>query len=56
MAIIKILDSGSLESICKILGETNDGLSGTEIGKYLAECHILTFNRISPNGNVYTKL
>ena len=40
MAIIKILDSGSLESICKILGETNDGLSGTEIGKYLAECHI----------------
>ena len=40
MAIIKSLDLGSLESICKILGETNNGLSGTEITKYLAECNI----------------
>lgn len=40
MAITKSLDLGSLESICKILGETNNGLSGTEITKYLAECNI----------------
>ena len=40
MAIIKSLDQGSLESICKTLGETNNGLSGTEITKYLAECNI----------------
>lgn len=40
MAVIKSLDLGSLESICKTLGETNDGLSGTEITKYLAECNI----------------
>lgn len=40
MAIIKSLDLGSLESICKILGETNNGLSGTEITKYLVECNI----------------
>lgn len=40
MAIIKSLDLGSLESICKTLGETNNGLSGTEITKYLAECNI----------------
>lgn len=40
MPIIKSLDLGSLESICKILGETNNGLSGTEITKYLDECNI----------------
>lgn len=38
--MIKSLDLGSLESICKTLGETNNGLSGTEITKYLAECNI----------------
>ncbi len=40
MAIIKNIDLGSLESICKILGETNNGISGTEISKYLAETSI----------------
>lgn len=40
MNIIKILDLGSLESLCKTLGDTNDGLSGSEITKYLAECNI----------------
>lgn len=40
MPIIKNLDSASLETICKILGDTNDGLSGSEIAKYLAECNI----------------
>ena len=40
MAIIKNIDLGSLESICKILGDTNNGISGTEISKYLAETSI----------------
>lgn len=40
MAIIKNIDLGSLESICKILGDTNNGISGTEISKYLAETNI----------------
>ncbi|MHA3054955.1 TIGR02391 family protein [Acinetobacter sp. ANC 4633] len=40
MAIIKKFDLASLESICKILGETTDGLTGTEISKYLSECNI----------------
>lgn len=40
MAIIKNFDLASLETICKILGETNIGLSGTEITKYLSECGI----------------
>lgn len=40
MAIVKSFDQGSLESICRILGETNSGLSGTEITKYLTECNI----------------
>ena len=40
MAIIKNIDLGSLESICKILGDTNNGISGTEISKYLAESSI----------------
>ena len=53
MANIKILDSGSLETICKVLGETNDGLSGTEIGKYLAECHI---QDIQPNTTKWKRL
>ena len=40
MAIIKNIDLGSLVSICKILGDTNNGISGTEISKYLAETSI----------------
>jgi uncharacterized protein (TIGR02391 family) len=40
MAIIKTFDLGSLETICDILGETNSGLTGTQIAKYLAECNI----------------
>lgn len=40
IAIIKNIDLGSLESICKILGDTNNGISGTEISKYLAETSI----------------
>ena len=40
MAIIKKFDLASLESICKILGDTADGLTGTEISKYLSEYNI----------------
>ncbi|QNX32937.1 TIGR02391 family protein [Acinetobacter seifertii] len=40
MAILKKIDPASLESICKILGDTMNGLTGTEISKYLNECNI----------------
>ncbi|WP_312967298.1 TIGR02391 family protein [Acinetobacter gerneri] len=40
MAIIKSFDPASIESICNILGETNTGLTGTQISKYLTECNI----------------
>jgi hypothetical protein len=29
-----------LESICRIIGDTDKGLSGTEIGRILADCQI----------------
>jgi uncharacterized protein (TIGR02391 family) len=34
------LQAHIIESICKTIAETNDGLSGTEIGKILADCEI----------------
>jgi uncharacterized protein (TIGR02391 family) len=34
------IESGVLESLCKILGHTNSGLSGTEIGVLLNACRI----------------
>ncbi|WP_171458861.1 TIGR02391 family protein [Acinetobacter sp. ANC 4177] len=40
MATIKAFKLASLESISDILGETNTGLTGTQISKYLAECNI----------------
>lgn len=40
MTMVKPFDLASLESICKILGDTANGLTGTEIGKYLLECNI----------------
>ena len=40
MAIIKKFELASLESICKILGDTENGLTGNQISKYLSECDI----------------
>lgn len=40
MAIIKKFDLASLESVCEVLGDTANGLTGTQISKYLAECDI----------------
>jgi hypothetical protein len=40
MARIQKFPHNSLESICDVLGDTNNGLTGTEIGKYLARCRI----------------
>lgn len=40
MAIIKKFELASLESICKILGDTDNGLTGNQISKYLSECDI----------------
>ncbi len=34
------LDSSLIESICRTIAETNDGLKGTEIQKLLIECNI----------------
>jgi uncharacterized protein (TIGR02391 family) len=40
MPAIPILDDAHLEALCDVLGETNSGLSGYEIGRYLGECGI----------------
>lgn len=40
MAIIKKFDLASLESVCEVLGDTANSLTGTQISKYLAECDI----------------
>ena len=48
MARIQKFPHNSLESICDVLGDTNNGLTGTEIGKYLARCRI-------PDGITSTK-
>ena len=34
------LDEANLQAICDILGDTETGLTGTEIARYLGECHI----------------
>src|SRR4029077_4193371 len=38
MAAIPKLDEGNLQAICDILGATDTGLTGPEIGRYLQEC------------------
>lgn len=35
MVIVPVFDAGQLEGICKVLGETEGGLSGSEIGQLL---------------------
>jgi uncharacterized protein (TIGR02391 family) len=38
MAAIPKLDEANLQAICDILGATDTGLTGSEIGRYLREC------------------
>jgi uncharacterized protein (TIGR02391 family) len=38
MAHIPKIDEANLQAICDILGDTNTGLTGPEIGRYLREC------------------
>jgi hypothetical protein len=38
MAAIPKLNDASLQAICDILGATDTGLTGSEIGRYLHEC------------------
>jgi uncharacterized protein (TIGR02391 family) len=40
MATIKPLGFGTIESICKLLADTNNGFKGSEIAKYLKESNI----------------
>jgi uncharacterized protein (TIGR02391 family) len=44
MATIKPLKSGTIESICKLLGETHKGFTGSEITNYLKELNIADIN------------
>jgi len=37
---IPAFDLGVLQSICDILGDTSDGFTGAEIGRFLPECNI----------------
>jgi len=38
--VLSPINSSVLEAICKVLGDTNQGLTGTEIGKFLQEVKI----------------
>jgi uncharacterized protein (TIGR02391 family) len=40
MAAIPSFDETHLEAICEVLGQTDGGLTGSEIGRYLSECNI----------------
>jgi uncharacterized protein (TIGR02391 family) len=40
MAAIPKLDDANLQALCDILGATDTGLTGSEIGRYLGECGI----------------
>lgn len=40
MAALPKLDETHLESLCAVVGDTTDGLTGSEIGRLLARCHI----------------
>lgn len=46
-------DSGTIESISKIIGETYRGLTGTEIDRLLEECKILN---VAPNTTIWKRL
>jgi len=53
MGKIKQLDLSVLESISKVLGETTDGFTGTEIGKLLHECRI---DDVNPSNTKWRRL
>lgn len=38
--VIPSFKEANLEQVCNVLGDTNSGLSGSEIGRYLRECGI----------------
>ncbi|HEX4426594.1 MAG TPA: hypothetical protein VH079_14440 [Terriglobales bacterium] len=38
MAAIPKINDANLQAICDILGATDTGLTGSEIGRYLHEC------------------
>jgi len=40
MAAIPKLDDANLQALCDIMGATDSGLTGSEIGRYLSECGI----------------
>lgn len=40
MAVVPSIDDPTLQALCEFLGATDTGLSGTEIGRFLAECRI----------------
>ena len=40
MATIAKLDEATFQAICDVFGDTETGLTGSEIGRYLEECGI----------------
>ena len=40
MSIIPPFSQAVLENVCRVIADTNDGLTGTQIGTYLAQEHI----------------
>jgi uncharacterized protein (TIGR02391 family) len=41
MATTPSIDEPTLQALCKVLGATDDGLTGSQIGQYLTDCRIV---------------
>lgn len=43
-----------LEGICRAIGDTNTGLTGTQIGAYLAQEHISDVDPLTPSRRMFS--
>ena len=50
---VTIFDSGQLEQICKVLADTEEGFTGSELGQLLAQCGV---KDIDPNKTKWRRL
>jgi hypothetical protein len=41
MTVVPWFDDASLQALCDIMGATDTGLTGSEIGQFLLRCHYL---------------
>ncbi|MEZ5537054.1 MAG: hypothetical protein R3F02_15705 [Thiolinea sp.] len=55
--VLPTFDNGVLESVSEVLGDTEKGFTGSEIGRYLKECNIPDIlPSLAENAFVYLRL